>query len=64
MRHSEFWQRMEAALGGSYAESWARQQAITSLGGRTPVEALEQGVDPQQVWRAVHASLDLPARDR
>jgi len=55
---------MEAALGGSYAESWARQQAITSLGGRTPVEALEEGVDPQQVWRAVHATLDLPARDR
>lgn len=64
MRHSEFWKRMEAALGSSYAESWARQQAITSLGGRTPVEALEAGVEPQKVWRAVHASLDLPARDR
>lgn len=55
---------MEQALGGSYAESWARQQAITSLGGRTPAEALGDGVDPQQVWRAVHAALDLPARDR
>ncbi|MBC9224798.1 DUF3046 domain-containing protein [Aeromicrobium sp. 636] len=64
MRHSEFWQRMEAALGAAYASSWARQQAIGALGGRTPVEALEAGVDPQQVWRAVHATLDLPARER
>lgn len=64
MRHSEFWKRMEAALGSSYAESWARQQAISSLDGRTPAEALEAGVDPVRVWRAVHATLDLPARDR
>lgn len=64
MRHSEFWKRMEAVLGSSYAESWARQQAIASLDGRTPVEALEAGVDPQKVWRAVHATLDLPARER
>nr|WP_154594771.1 DUF3046 domain-containing protein [Aeromicrobium senzhongii] len=55
---------MEAALGAAYASSWARQQAIGALGGRTPVEALEAGVDPQQVWRAVHATLDLPARER
>lgn len=55
---------METALGGSYAESWARQQSITSLGGRTAVEALGDGTDPQQVWRAVHAVLGLPARDR
>ncbi|WP_286927975.1 MULTISPECIES: DUF3046 domain-containing protein [Aeromicrobium] len=64
MRHSEFWQRMEAALGASYAASWARQQAITALDGRTPVEALDAGVDPQRVWRAVHATLELPARER
>jgi len=55
---------MEAALGPSYAASWARQQAITSLDGRTPTEALDAGVDPQRVWRAVHATLDLPPRDR
>jgi len=55
---------MEAALGSAYANSWARQQAIAALDGRTPVEALEAGVDPQRVWRAVHAALDLPARER
>lgn len=64
MRHSEFWQRMETALGVSYARSWAGQQAITTLAGRTAIEALDEGEDPQQVWRAVHATLDLPARDR
>lgn len=55
---------METALGASYAASWARQQAIATLDGRTPVEALDAGIDPQRVWRAVHAALDLPARER
>ncbi len=64
MRHSEFWERMERALGPAYARSWASQQAIASLDGRTPLEALEAGVDPQRIWRAVHATLDLPARER
>lgn len=55
---------MDAALGPAYAASWARQQAIGALDGRTPVEALDAGVDPQRVWRAVHATLELPARER
>lgn len=64
MRYSDFWLRMEAALGATYAASWARQFSITELGSRTAVEALESGVEPRTVWHAVHAVLDLPARDR
>ncbi len=64
MRHSEFWQRMNAALGEPYATVWAREYAITSLGSQTAIEALAAGVQPQQVWRAVHEVLELPARDR
>ena len=64
MRHTEFWVRMESALGSSYARSWARRHVIAGLGERTPVEALEAGADPKEVWRAVHEALDLPARDR
>ena len=64
MRHTELWARMEQALGRAYARSWAEQQVLETLGGRTVVEALEAGESPKQVWRAVWESLGLPARDR
>ena len=64
MRHTEFWNRMEAALGPAYARSWAERFVIAELGGRTATEALAAGVAPKEVWRAVHAALDLPARER
>ena len=60
MRHTEFWSRMDAALGSSYARSWARQQVMQELGGLTPQEALDRGVPPKQVWAAVWRTLGLP----
>ena len=64
MRHTEFWARMDSALGPAYARSWAEQQTLAELDGRTVVEALEAGENLKYVWRAVWARLDLPARDR
>ena len=64
MRHTEFWARMEDALGPAYAHAWAAQHVIADLGGRTVLEALDAGESPKQVWRAVWATLDLPAHDR
>ena len=64
MRHTEFWARMEGALGPAYARSWAEQHAIRELDGRTVLESLAAGEPPKVVWRAVWAELDLPARDR
>lgn len=64
MRHTEFWSRMEQALGPAYARSWAEQQSISELDGRTVLEALAEGESPKAVWRAVWATLGLPARER
>lgn len=64
MRHTEFWERMELALGGGYARSWASLYVIADLGGRTAQQALDEGESPKHVWRAVWAALELPARDR
>ena len=64
MRHTEFWARMDAALGPAYARSWADQQVLADLGGRTVEEALEAGEPPKVVWRAVWAELELPPRER
>jgi Protein of unknown function (DUF3046) len=64
VRHTEFWARMQEALGPAYARSWASMHVLADLGGRTVDEALAAGVPPKQVWQAVWAALGLPARDR
>ena len=64
MRHTEFCARMEDALGGSYAQTWADMTVLSELGGRTPSEALAAGVPPKQVWAAVWRKLELPERLR
>lgn len=64
MKHTEFWARMEEALGPAYARSWASMFVIAELGGRTAREALAAGTPPKEVWRAVWAVLELPARER
>lgn len=64
MRHTEFWARMEHALGPAYARSWADLFVIGDLGGRTASEALAAGVPPKEVWAAVWKVLELPATER
>jgi hypothetical protein len=64
MRHTEFWARMEHALGPEYARSWADLFVIGDLGGRTASEALAAGVPPKEVWAAVWKVLELPATER
>lgn len=65
VRHTEFWERMEQALGSpAYARNWARQQVLRSLDGRTVEEALDGGEPPKHVWRAVWENLELPERER
>jgi hypothetical protein len=64
VRHTEFWSRMEAALGDSYYRTWAGSFVMAELGGRTAQEALDAGIPPKQVWAAVWRALDLPARER
>lgn len=64
MRHSEFWERLDLHLGRGYARVWADTQVLRGLNGRTPCEALDAGVEPKVVWRAVHTALELPPRER
>lgn len=64
MRHTEFWARMEAALGAGYARHWASQTVLGELDGSTPQEALAAGMTPKEVWAAVWRALELPPVDR
>lgn len=64
MRHTEFWARMNHALGEGYAGVWADRHVMAELGGCTANEALASGVPPKQVWEAVWRALELPDRER
>ncbi len=60
MRLSEFWALMEQEFGSGYAVVVARSHTLGALEGRTAEQALEDGLPPRQVWRAVCADLDVP----
>lgn len=55
---------MDDHLGEAYARVWASQFVMAALEGRTAQEALDAGVAPKQVWRAVCEALQLPASER
>lgn len=64
VRQTEFWQRMEARFGAAYARSYAADQVLATLRGRSVVQALEDGDDVKSVWRAVCDAAQVPAADR
>lgn len=64
MRLTDFWERMDLALGSAYARSWAKDVALSDLGGRTVEQAIAVGIETKEIWRAVHAQLGLPPRER
>ena len=64
MRLTDFWGRMTAQLGAGYAESFARDHVIRGLDGRTVEQALREGADAKDVWRAVCEVLEIPPAKR
>lgn len=60
MRMTEFWRRLEAVFGPVYAHSWANDQVLASLGGRTVQQAFAQGESAKAVWAAVVAETEVP----
>ena len=64
MKETELWQRLEAALGARYYRVWAAEFSLAELGNRTVGQALADGMPTKEIWRAVWAALELPARDR
>ncbi|MGH3344873.1 MAG: DUF3046 domain-containing protein [Carbonactinosporaceae bacterium] len=64
MRLTEFWRRMTEQFGPAYADSFARDFVLRELGGRTVHQALEQGEDARDVWRAVCEAVGGPEHGR
>lgn len=55
---------MTGYLGAGYAESWAHDQHLSWLDGRTVDAALEDGVPVREVWAAVCEALEIPSNQR
>jgi hypothetical protein len=64
VRLTEFWKRMDARFGEAYARSYAADQVLSTLGGRTVERALADGDDAKLVWRAVCDATQAPASER
>jgi hypothetical protein len=59
VRLTDFWNRMETRFGAVYARSLAADYRLPLLGA-TVNDALEQGVEAKQIWRAVCAEFEVP----
>lgn len=60
MRLTDFWQRMRAQFGDTYADSVAKDYVLAELGDRTVERALAEGEDAKTVWRAICQEFDVP----
>ncbi|MGV0792587.1 DUF3046 domain-containing protein [Mycolicibacterium sp. XJ1819] len=60
MRLTEFHELVETQFGPMRAASLLVDYVLTELGGRTAAQAIEDGVDPRAVWRALCRDFDVP----
>jgi hypothetical protein len=60
MRVSEFWRAVEVEFGGAYGRHLASSQVLSSLGDRSPAEAIEAGLPVKRVWLAFCQQMDVP----
>ena len=64
MRLTHFRDLMESEFGPVRAAAVARDHVFAQLGGRTVEQALEFGIDPREVWKAVCEVYDVPPARR
>ena len=64
VRLTYFRELMEGEFGAVRAASLSHDHVFAQLGGRTVDEALEAGIDPREVWKAVCEVYDVPPARR
>ncbi|GAB91968.1 hypothetical protein GORHZ_154_00580 [Gordonia rhizosphera NBRC 16068] len=60
VRLTEFTELITAEFGGQSADSILVDHVLTEFGGRTGAQAIEDGVDPRDVWVAICRDFDVP----
>lgn len=60
MRLTEFNERVTPRFGATYGASVLADHVLTGFDGRTAAQAIEAGIEPRDVWRALCADFDVP----
>ncbi|WP_188585757.1 DUF3046 domain-containing protein [Gordonia jinhuaensis] len=60
MRLTEFTELVHTQFGSQAADSLLIDHVLIDLGGRTAAQAIEDGVDPRDVWVALCRDFDVP----
>ena len=60
VRLTQFRELVDGQFGPVRGASVVVDHVLTQLGGRTAVQAIEDGVDPRDVWWALCADFDVP----
>jgi hypothetical protein len=64
VRLTYFRELMEGEFGAARAAAVSRDHVFAELGGRTVEDALEAGIEPREVWKAVCNAYDVPPARR
>ncbi|BDX32958.1 hypothetical protein TUM20985_35050 [Mycobacterium antarcticum] len=60
MRLTEFRELVKGRFGEVRGSSLLVDHVLSGLGGRTAAQAIEAGMEPRDVWRALCADFDVP----
>ncbi|MFH5206784.1 DUF3046 domain-containing protein [Antrihabitans spumae] len=60
MRLTDFHELVHGEFGVARGDSILADHVLASIAGRTPLRAIDDGVDPREVWRALCAEFDVP----
>ena len=60
VRLTEFQELVEGQFGQVRGASMLLDHVLAEFGGRTAAQAIEDGIDPRNVWRALCADFDVP----
>jgi DUF3046 family protein len=60
VRLTEFQELVEGQFGPVRGASLLVDHVLAGFGGRTAAQAIEDGAEPRDVWRALCADFDVP----
>src|ERR1700752_2817823 len=60
VRLTEFHERVTLRFGATYGASVLSDHVLTGFDGRTAAQAIEEGAEPRDVWRALCVDFDVP----
>jgi Protein of unknown function (DUF3046) len=60
VRLTEFNELVDGQFGPVRGRSLLVDHVLSGFGGRTAAQAIEEGAEPRDVWRALCADFDVP----